>query len=212
MTDDAYGRVARFYDTALGRLNEPLNRMTTELVPAGPGDRVLDVGCGTGSHLAGYVALGATCTGIDSSPAMLAVAADRLGEDAQLDEGDATALPYPNESFDVVFSSLVLHEMDPDTRRSALDEMVRVTDAEGRVAIIDYYAGALRWKGRAWRVFSTVTERVAGSDHYAQWRTYLASGGIPNLLPDTVTIDRTKIVAGGNLAIWVIGKRGASSG
>lgn len=210
MTDDAYGRVARFYDTALGRLNEPLNRMTTELAPAGPGDRVLDVGCGTGSHLAGYVALGATCTGIDSSPAMLAVAADRLRGGARLDEGDASALPYPDGSFDVVFSSLVLHEMDPDTRRAVLDEMVRVTDAGGRIAIIDYYAGALRWKGRVWRAFSTVTERVAGSDHYTQWRTYLDHGGIPNLLPATVTIERTKIVAGGNLAIWIV--RVAGSG
>jgi ubiquinone/menaquinone biosynthesis C-methylase UbiE len=204
MPDDAYARIATSYDTVLGWSTAALNRRALELAPAGPGDRVLDVGCGTGAHLAGYRERGADCTGLDLSPAMLEVARRRLpGADLRI--GDATDLPFDDGSFDLVLATLFLHELAPDARSMALTEMARVAADDGRVVVIDYHVGSLRWQGRLWRVFSTATERVAGGDHYAAWRTYLDEGGLPATLPDTLTIDRTKVVAGGNLALWVMG-------
>ena len=180
-----------------------------ELAPAGAGDRVIDVGCGTGNLLAGYAELGATCTGVDLSPAMLDVARSRLPE-ADLRVVDATDLPFADASQDLVLASLFLHELDPDTRSAALAEMTRVADPDGRVVVVDYHAGSLRWQGRGWRAFSTVTERLAGRTHYGAWRTYLAEGGLPTMVPSTLAIEQTKLVAGGNLAIWVM--RGTQSG
>ena len=201
---DSYGRIARYYDAVLEPLNAPLRRTAVAFHPPTPGMRVLDVGCGTGAHLDAYVASGAVCTGIDMSPAMLTVARERLGGSATLDIGDATNLPYADACFDLVFTAMFLHELDRGIRTTVLDEMVRVTHPEGRMLVIDYRMGPLRWQGRAWRAVSTVAERIAGERHYRNWRAYLAEGGMATMVPETATIERDKIVAGGNLALWLL--------
>jgi ubiquinone/menaquinone biosynthesis C-methylase UbiE len=166
---------------------------------------VLDVGCGTGAHLEAYVDSGAECFGLDASPAMLAEASARLGDSADLELGDATALPYRDSSFNLVFTSLFLHELDAESRTAALSEIARVTRPEGRVLIIDYRAGSLRAKGYVTRSISTVAERVAGRDHYRNWRAYLSSGGAPAASAQVgLTVEREKIVAGGNFAVWLL--------
>lgn len=74
------------------------------------GLRVLDAGCGPGSGTAALLERGAVVTGVDGSAAQLAVARDRLGPDVPLHHADLTErLPLPDNGFDLVFSSLVLH-------------------------------------------------------------------------------------------------------
>jgi SAM-dependent methyltransferase len=74
------------------------------------GLRVLDAGCGPGTHAAALIDGGATVTGLDSSAAMLAVARERLGPDVPLHRADlADPLPLPDAAFDLVLASLVLH-------------------------------------------------------------------------------------------------------
>ncbi len=203
---DAYAGIARFYDRLLEPLNAPLRAVALTMHPPGSGMTVLDVGCGTGAHLEAYVEAGATCTGLDASPAMLEQARSRIADRADLVLGDATALPFDDGSFDLVFTSLFLHELEPDTRGRVLDEMVRVVDPEGRMLVIDYRDGSLRLKGRMWRAISTIAERVAGSDHYRNWRTYLRSGGIEAMVPAGAAVNKSKIVSGGNLMILLIDK------
>ncbi|GMQ94444.1 MAG: class I SAM-dependent methyltransferase [Acidimicrobiia bacterium] len=204
-TKDAYRRVARFYDRLLEPVNAPLRAIGLKLFPPDESMRVLDVGCGTGAHLEAYVESGATCSGIDLSPAMLEQARSRLGDRAELRVGDAAALPYDEASFDLVFTSLFLHELDDATRTGVLSEMARVVRPDGRILVIDYRTGSLRTKGRVTRAISTVAERIAGRDHYRNWRTYLRSGGIPAMISGIgLDIDREKIVAGGNLALWLL--------
>ena len=104
-----------------------------------------------------------------------------------------------------VFTSLFLHELDRETRLAALSEIARVTTQDGRVLIIDYRAGPLRTKGYVTRWLSTVAERVTGRDHYRNWRAYLKSGGVATVLPRVgLSVEREKIVAGGNLALWLL--------
>ena len=74
------------------------------------GLRVLDAGCGPGIHAGELLARGAVVTGVDGSGAQLAVARERLGPDVPLHHADLSEpLPLPDNGFDMVFSSLVLH-------------------------------------------------------------------------------------------------------
>jgi SAM-dependent methyltransferase len=99
------------------------------------GDRVLDVGCGTGvlaRAAADRVAVESQVTGLDRNAGMLAVAR-RLRPQIDWREGDATTLPFADASYDVVLSQFALMYF-PD-RTSALKEMVRVLRPGGRLAI-----------------------------------------------------------------------------
>jgi ubiquinone/menaquinone biosynthesis C-methylase UbiE len=104
-----------------------------------PGERVLDVGTGTGivARLAApNVAPAGSVAGLDASPAMLSVARAMAAEEGvSIDwhEGRAEALPYPDESFDLVLSQFAL--MFFGDRASALSEMRRVLIPGGRVAL-----------------------------------------------------------------------------
>jgi ubiquinone/menaquinone biosynthesis C-methylase UbiE len=208
MTDeshDAYGRIARYYDRVLEPLDAPLRPIAMALHPVDDSMTVLDVGCGTGTFLDFYTNAGATCHGIDLSGAMLGEATKKLGERADLRLGDATALPYDDGMFDLAIATLFLHELDSDTRIAALAEMARVTGADGRVLVIDYYSGNLTFKGRAMRAISAVTERIAGRTHHREYHRYLKLGGIPAMAPEAgLVLDREKVIAGGNLALWLL--------
>lgn len=100
-----------------------------------PGQRVLDVACGTGALTgvaATCVGAGGTVAGLDVDPGMLAVAAGLL-PDIDWKEGVAEALPYSDQSFDAVVSQFGL--MFFGDRQQALREMLRVLVPGGQLAV-----------------------------------------------------------------------------
>jgi ubiquinone/menaquinone biosynthesis C-methylase UbiE len=109
-----------------------------------PGERVLDVGCGSGvvtRDAARLVAPGGRAVGLDTSAALLAIARERaaaegLGELVETWVGDCRALPFDDASFDVTVAATVLAHV-PDAGR-ALREVVRVTRRGGRVGVFDF--------------------------------------------------------------------------
>jgi SAM-dependent methyltransferase len=96
------------------------------------GRRVLDAGCGSSPLSAALRDRGAIVTGIDSSAGMLQLARRRLGDDARLQQADLkSALPFPDDGFDDVMASLVLHYLEDWT--APLAELRRVLTPGGRL-------------------------------------------------------------------------------
>ncbi|RLB60276.1 MAG: hypothetical protein DRI90_14095 [Deltaproteobacteria bacterium] len=203
---DPYQAIARRYDTFIDPMNRKLKRMMLQFAPPEPGAVVLDVGCGTGTLLELYAAADCEVWGIDASPAMLAVARKRLGRQARLHDGDATAMPYPEGRFDWVVFTFVLHEMALDTRLGVLAEAKRVLHPEGRILVVDYHTGPLGFP-RGWLLkgFTTIIERAAGGDHWAGYRHFMAHDAIDGLAAQAgLLIERQRVVGWGNLAISVL--------
>jgi hypothetical protein len=82
--------------------------------------------------------------------------------------------------------------------------MARVAKPDGRLLLIDYRFGSLRgWKGPTFRALSAVIERFAS--HHSGYRSFKAAGGVPGVLGEAgLGIEREEIVAGGNVAIYVV--------
>jgi len=124
--------------------------VVARVVAAGPGDAVLDVAAGTGTSSRAFAESGATCVASDFSQGMLRVGARRLGTGGPSSRGgrgsqpgpvtfvagDAQALPFADQSFDVVTISFGLRNVaDPD---AALAELLRVTRPGGRLVICEF--------------------------------------------------------------------------
>lgn len=135
-----------FYDV-LHRVSG-LRHVHQEMIAlAGPrdGHRVLDVGCGTGNLLraTGKRHRNVELVGVDPDPRMLARAERKIrraGLTAQLDRGFAQELAFPDASFDVVFSSLMLHHLETSAKDEMLAEVRRVLRPDGVLVLADAVA------------------------------------------------------------------------
>ena len=122
---DTYRNYAGIYEWLFDSMNKGLKLVGIRMFRPSKGMNILDVGCGTGSHLELYQRYKCNLYGINLSPSMLNVARNRLGDTAQLDLGDATDMPYKDDKFDLVISMLSLQEMPPETRSATLNEIKR---------------------------------------------------------------------------------------
>lgn len=133
-----YDDIAPQYDRWVGYFEKVLVGEGRRWACAQAAGEVLEVAIGTGRNLAFYPE-GVRLTGIDLSPAMLAIArrrADELGRQTDLREGDAEALDFPDGRFDTVVSTLSLCCI-PDERK-AVAEMRRVLRPGGRLVLLDH--------------------------------------------------------------------------
>jgi len=129
--------------------------------------RVLEVGIGTGLNLPHYPA-GTTLTGVELSPAMLAIARRRaagLGRDADLREGDAEHLPFEDASFDTAVCALGLCTI-PDPA-AAIGEMRRVLVPGGRLLLLDHVGSTWPPIYAAQWLLERLTIRLAG-EHFTR--------------------------------------------
>jgi len=130
-TADSYGALASNYLSMAGHLVER-TAVTAD-------DEVLDVGCGTGSVAVTAARRGASVTGVDITADMLARTRENAavaGVDMTVQQGDASALPFDRDRFDVVLSSLghIYGEPPEETAR----ELLRVTRPGGHIGFTSW--------------------------------------------------------------------------
>ena len=125
-------------------VNRPNSRMVIELAKIKAGDKVLDVGCGTGNlTLTAKMYAGApgSVYGIDPSPEMIDVAqkkAKRMGSETIFDTGLIEKIAFPDATFDVVISRLVIHHLPDDLKRRGFAEVFRVLKPGGSFLLADF--------------------------------------------------------------------------
>jgi ubiquinone/menaquinone biosynthesis C-methylase UbiE len=112
------------------------------------GKKLLEVGCGMGTDLLQFARGGAICTGVDLTPRSLEISRRRFalyGMPADFLLTDSERLPFPDESFDVVYSNGVLHHT-PDTA-GAVHEIHRVLKPGGTAKVMLYYRHSFNYWG-----------------------------------------------------------------
>src|SRR5713101_8019737 len=134
-----------FHDTFSFHGNwHELRQRTINLARLQPGDAVLDVGCGTGTlalEVARRVGRAGRVAGVDPGPQQIARArakAARRNLPIEFQTGVIEQLPFPDQTFDVVFSTLMMHHVPASLKRQGLAEIARVLKPGGRLVIADF--------------------------------------------------------------------------
>ncbi len=136
-----YDLHTRLFGLGVNRSN---SRMIVEMAHIKPGDKVLDVGCGTGNltlTAKSYTGESGSANGIDASPEMIAEARKKAaasGSKVIFEVGLVERLAFPDATFDAVISRLVIHHLPGDLKRQGFAEIFRVLKPGGRIFIADF--------------------------------------------------------------------------
>jgi ubiquinone/menaquinone biosynthesis C-methylase UbiE len=133
-----------YYDIITPAEKSQFRRKQIGLINLREGERVLEVGCGTGTlSVLAKLAVGETgaVEGIDIAPKMIAKArkkAEKAFLEINFQVASIDRLPYPDTHFDVVMSSMMLHHLPVEIKKSGLREVRRVLKKEGRFFLSDF--------------------------------------------------------------------------
>lgn len=138
-----YNKISKVYDLLAERSEEPIRRLALEKLDAHLGEKILEIGFGTGhclEELAREVGEGGKAYGIDLSDEMTRIAREKLrlaslADRVQLTCGDAASLPYPSDSMDAVLMSFTLELFDTPEISVVLAECKRVLRGAGRIVV-----------------------------------------------------------------------------
>jgi len=204
MKSDPYKNSTKFYDTFVGPATIALRKIVLKMILPKKGMRVLEIGCGTGLNLRLYKEAGCEIHGIDLSPSMVNAASKKLGEQADIRVGDASQMPYQDNSFDLVVAMFTLHEMPGSIRLPVINEMARVMKMDGRLLLVDFHSGPVRFpKGWLYKAAIFFIEMCAGQEHFRNYRDFIANKGLPPLIEtNNLHIEKKKIVNKGNFALF----------
>ncbi|MBC7779024.1 MAG: methyltransferase domain-containing protein [Proteobacteria bacterium] len=189
-----YDAYAKIYDRLFGRVFDAPRKRAVEWLAATPGERVLEVGVGTGIALPMYGS-GPWVIGVDFSFGMLlqaqrCIAVNRIGN-AHILRMDAMRMAFADSSFDALMAAYVVTAV-PDHKR-LLGEMVRVCRPGGRIVIVNHLHHRNRWIAFGQRMLSPLTQRLG-------WRTDLS---LDDVLADT-PIEVVRVTTVPPFGLWYL--------
>jgi ubiquinone/menaquinone biosynthesis C-methylase UbiE len=140
----SYNRLSRWYDALANRSEAPFRRLGLTLLDVRPGERVLEIGCGTGhglAYLGWKVEAEGLVVGLDIADGMTRIAAQRLqneGIDATVGicVGDAMYPCFASASFDAIFMSFTLELFDTPDLPRILSGCRALLRAGGRIGVV----------------------------------------------------------------------------
>ena len=140
-----YRWLTRFYDpvVALTTREKVFKRKLLDRITPTNAKHVLDLACGTGTlaRMIKHENPATTVHGLDGDPDILALARRKsrdAGQDIHFDEGMSFAMPYPDDAFDIVVSSLFFHHLSTVNKQRTLAEVQRVLKAGGGFFVCDW--------------------------------------------------------------------------
>jgi ubiquinone/menaquinone biosynthesis C-methylase UbiE len=165
------------YDALMQRLERRFFPDTRAWVCGRAGGDTLEVAVGTGLNLPHYPA-DVRLTALDRDPTVLAFARTRaraLGLAVDLGEGDAAALPFPDESFDTVVATFVLCEVADDAH--AVQEALRVLRPGGSLVLADHVVATNPLVKVGQHVLEALTIPLSGEHFTRRPSTHLVAAG-----------------------------------
>ena len=156
-----YDKLASVYDLTFGPSLHPGRIQAIQRMGIGPGDRILEVGVGTGINLALYPR-DCVVTGVDLSGPMLEKARERAAKkgvrDVRLLEMDAADMKFPDNAFDIVYAPYLMSVV-PDPVRVA-NEMCRVCRPGGKIIFLNHFRSPNLVLSRIERLISPLTVHI----------------------------------------------------
>jgi ubiquinone/menaquinone biosynthesis C-methylase UbiE len=192
-----YDTISRLAALSVGG-EQRLRRLALQGLAIQPNTQVLDLCCGSGQATAVLVTQSQAVTGLDASPRSLARARHNVPQ-ATYVEALAEAMPFAEASFDLVHTSMALHEMTPSQRQQILQEVHRVLKPGGQFALIDFHPpqNPLFWPGLSLFLALFETETA--------WQ--LLQSDLSKLLEDIgFQLQSQKLHAGGSLQVIQVQK------
>ena len=159
-------------------IERSMEQLVLSLIDPEPGERVLDIGCGTGNHLLMFNKLGLNVSGVDASPHMVQEAKSRLGHRSTIKEGMAEDLPFDDNEFDLAVLVNTLEFLDKPLL--ALREAGRVANRKVFIGVLN----SLSWNGILKRIQGYFGDPLFGqTTFYNLWQIksllQLAYGNVP---------------------------------
>lgn len=186
-----------WYQSPRGKwIGETEYQLLTKLLQPLPGESLLDIGCGTGYFARRFAENGLAVTGLDPDPAMLGYARKHAAAGERFIFGDARALPFPDQSFELSISVTALCFIPEQVQ--ALSEMLRVTRRRFVIGLLNRNSLLFLEKGR---------DGGIGGYRGAHWHTMHEVKSLFSNLPVQDLTLRTAILIPGGGCLSAAGER-----